>query len=377
MKEKVFANFKSKILSEKFVSMNIKFKDTFAFKSANFRPVIIKEKKHLQFNYLDGKQCFTKNYTFEEMEQVFNEVLNNAQAATLKCLDENLIYNQGKIKKELTQNEEPTYDVNMKKNYIFDQSTPFFEVMGISQNGKLLHRMTGKFTQINEFLKLFDQTNFLKDKQELITIDFGCGLSYLTVALHHFIEKKGISCETTGVDSNTDIINKCKDIYKEYKGLTFVNSSILKYEITETPDIVVALHACDTATDQAIFKGIQAKSKVIICAPCCHSTLKLTVKNPLLKHGIIQQRLQDLLTDQFRGLLLRILGYKTDIIEFVSPDHTTKNIMIRSVYDGISPKNSLEEYLELKKIWQVTPALEKYLVDAKLIEFPNEKKENE
>lgn len=371
MKKDLIETIKKKILSEKFVSMNLKFKPKFVFQKANFRPVLIKEKKHLQFNYLDKTKCYTKNYELTETDEVFDEIFGNLTTCTLKLTDEDLIFNGKKIIRKETQNSEPSLNVNMKKNYIFDESTPFLEKMGITSNGKLLHRMTGKFTQINEFLKLFEQTNYLNEKNNIITVDFGCGLSYLTVALHHFILKKNIKCETIGVDSNSVIIEKCKEIYKEYEGISFHNSTILKYNFEKSPDIVTALHCCDTGTDQAILKGIQAKAKVIICAPCCHSSLKLTVKNPLLKHGIIQQRLQDLLTDQFRSLLLRISGYKTDVIEFVSPEHTTKNIMIRAVYDGNSPKSSMEEYLELKKYWEVTPVLESYLVNEKLLTLQN------
>jgi SAM-dependent methyltransferase len=234
--------------------------------------------------------------------------------------------------------------------------------------------MHAKFSQINEFLKLLEHTEELDafEKTPVNILDCGCGSAYLSFAAYHYLnDVRGIPARLVGIDVNETLIQK-DNAESEQLGYTdacFQRSSIIDYEPDVPPDIVLALHACDTATDEAIAQGIRWQSRLILCAPCCHHHLQKQLQavepfEPVFRHGILKQRMGDILTDAFRALILRMLGYKTDVVEFVSPEHTDKNLMIRAVKRGQQDTAQfVQEYIKLKNYWHVTPYLETLLGD--------------
>jgi SAM-dependent methyltransferase len=242
----------------------------------------------------------------------------------------------------------------------------------MDDQGRVRPSMQGKFSQINEFLKLLEHTGELEhfEKTPVHLLDCGCGSAYLSFAAYHYLNNvRGIPAHLTGIDTNATLIQKDNRQSEElgFSHACFLKSAIIDFVPQESPDIVLALHACDTATDEAIYQGIVCESRLIMCAPCCHHHLHRQMHpvkpfTPLFQDGILKQRLSDILTDTLRALILRIMGYKTDVVEFVSPEHTDKNLMIRAVRRRQKDKaRFVQEYLDLKTYWGVTPYLETLL----------------
>jgi SAM-dependent methyltransferase len=250
---------------------------------------------------------------------------------------------------------------------------PFLQRIGVmNQQGVVSPPMQSKLSQINEFLKLLEHTGGLDrtGARPLEILDCGCGSSYLSLATYHYLNNiRGIPARLTGIDVNERLIEKSTEHGRVlgFEGICFSASAISEFVPEAPPDIVIALHACNTATDDALALGILNRARLIMCAPCCHHELHAQLHavepfGPVFQHGILRQRLGDLLTDTFRALILRICGYKTDVVEFVSPEHTDRNLMIRAVHRaGIPTGQARREYQELKSFWQVTPYLERLL----------------
>ena len=210
----------------------------------------------------------------------------------------------------------------------------------------------------------------------LHVVDAGCGNAYLTFAFYYYLHdylKKPTSL--IGIDSRSDPLERHQEKIAQlgWSDLMFQATTIADFQPTFVPDIVLSLHACDTATDEALAQGIQWQSRLLVSVPCCHHHLQLQVEQqpfpvpfgPVLRHSILKERLGDILTDSLRVLILQIMGYQTDIIQFVSNEHTAKNLMIRAVKSQ-RPGNpySIQEYKDLKAFWKVTPYLEQLLGEA-------------
>lgn len=238
--------------------------------------------------------------------------------------------------------------------------------------------MQRKYTQINEFLRLLDETDSFQDFKDkpLHVVDFGCGNAYLTFAVYYYLrEILKLDAHVKGVDLKADLIERHREKTQKlgWDQLTFEVGHINDFRPEVIPDVVVALHACDTATDDALAHGIRWESKLIVCAPCCQHDLQVQMAQApapealasVLGHGILFERMGDILTDTFRATFLRIMGYRTDVTQFVPIEHTAKNLMIRAVKISPPGKNPrwAEEYRNLKSFWQVTPHLEKILGD--------------
>ena len=230
---------------------------------------------------------------------------------------------------------------NKKKNYIIEDGIPcdFLIKLGVmSEDGRVLKKHFSKFRQINRFLEIADDSfGYLPDDRTIRVIDFGCGKSYLTFALYYYLKlMKHRDVEITGLDLKNDVIEFCNRTAAElgYDGLTFLTGDIADYE-SDGADMVVTLHACDTATDYALANAVRWNSKVILSVPCCQhelfSQIKSPVDEPMLKHGIIKDKFTELLTDGLRGLKLEARGYDVSMIEFTSLEHTARNIMIKAV----------------------------------------------
>lgn len=243
---------------------------------------------------------------------------------------------------------------NREKNYIIPDGTPcdFLIRLGVmDSNGKVVQKHYSKFRQINRFLEIIDDVfPYLAPEKAshkpIKIIDFGCGKAYLTFAIYHYLKlMKGLDVEITGLDLKTDVINFCNKVASDlgYCGLRFLRGDIADYK-NDHADMVVTLYACDTATDYALINAVSWNTKVILSVPCCQHELFKQIKNdlhqPMLKHGILKDRLTEYLTDGLRGLKLESRGYDVSMIEFTSLEHTARNIMIKAIkkFDPAGPR---------------------------------------
>jgi len=348
------------------------------------RPVEIKGEINLQFSYFDEKKDITKNYSLADALQKVNGLLALPfKNIFIESGAGNLQVNFSKKGKALiskskpsTANTDLSHDRHKDRLLNEENASPFLKAIGIlTQDGRIKADMQRKYKQINEFLRLVDETasfSTLTDSPIHI-VDFGCGSGHLTFAMYYYLrEVLHLDAHVTGVDLKSELLNQlqAKSEAMGWDQLTFKVGSIAEYESDVPPDVVLALHACDTATDDALAKGIQWDSKVIVCAPCCQHELQAQLSRvsipsqmlPVYQDGILSERMGDILTDTFRATILRIMGYRTDVTQFVPIEHTAKNLMIRSVKTSDAGNERwVDEYRNLKSFWRVTPYLERLL----------------
>lgn len=262
---------------------------------------------------------------------------------------------------------------NREKQYIIKDNkvVPFLVELGVMNlQGKVLNDKYDKFKQINRFIEFVqDIVEEFDPKKTINIIDFGCGKSYLTFAIHYYLtEILNYKVNIVGLDLKKDVINKCNQIVSKYrmKGIRFQVGDIKDYKETEV-DMVVTLHACDTATDYALYNAIKWDARVILSVPCCQHELNKQIKTDNLKaltdYGIVKERISALMTDVTRAKLLELNGYKTQLLEFIDMEHTPKNILIRAVKrnKNINYKKQKEELDNLKKEFNYTITLDKLL----------------
>lgn len=256
---------------------------------------------------------------------------------------------------------------NRQKHYVIPEghAVPFLVDLGVqTQDGKIVKSRYDKFRQINRFLEFIEDILPKLDKtRENVIIDFGCGKSYLTFAMYYYLhEMKGYPIRIIGLDLKKDVISHCGRLAEHYgyDKLQFYHGDIASYEGVDHVDMVVTLHACDTATDYALEKAVRWGAKVILSVPCCQHELNKQIKNdllePVLHYGLIKERMAALYTDALRAELLEHQGYRTQILEFIDMEHTPKNILLRAVYDG-KPKHNEKEIREILDFLQVRPTL--------------------
>ena len=237
------------------------------------------------------------------------------------------------------------FEHNRKKQYVLEEGVPvpFLVQLGVmTPSGAVVKARYDKFRQINRYLEFVeDIVDTLPKERELRIIDFGCGKSYLTFALYYYLhEKKGLDVRITGLDLKADVIAECSRLAKSfgYEKLEFLHGDIADYTGTDEVDMVVTLHACDTATDYALYKAIKWNAKVIFCVPCCQHEVNKQINDSeracLMKYGLIKERVSALYTDALRANMLEEQGYKTQVLEFIDMEHTPKNILIRAVKTG-------------------------------------------
>lgn len=231
---------------------------------------------------------------------------------------------------------------NRRKKYILetDKPIPFLVDLGVmSSSGKIIHAKYDKFRQMNRYLEFIeDILPKLPRNREITIIDFGCGKSYLTFAMYYYLyEQKGYDVNIIGLDLKTDVIAHCNELAARYdfKKLHFYQGDIASYEGVDHVDMVVTLHACDTATDFALAKAVAWGAEVILSVPCCQHELNRQIANdilkPIMEYGILKERMAALLTDGLRAEMLKDMGYKVDILEFIDMEHTPKNLLIRAI----------------------------------------------
>jgi hypothetical protein len=350
------------------------------------RPVELRGQRHVQFAYFDSKKCFTKNYLADEIPARTREILDAGFSGIhLNTGGEELdirTTKKGKIllgrRKARDSDAGPLEPHNRVKDVPLpvDTAARLLELLGIlTPEGRVRHSMRAKYTQINEFLKhllvAVDEAGLRSAERPLEILDCGCGLSYLTLSAHYYLnEKLGVPARILGVDVNDDVIRKSVERADQLgtAGLAFACERI--DAVGARPDIVLALHACDTATDEAIARAVTGEAKILLSVPCCHHALNKAIRpegpaavlRPLLRHGILHQRSADLVTDGFRALALRIMGYRTEVVEFVSPEHTARNLMIRAVRGApVGEESFVREYCQMCQFWGVRPYIETVL----------------
>ena len=323
------------------------------------RPVRLKDELYIQETLYVGTKVLHSNLEVAEavericayLEQDFKQALIQTERAECTIL----ISKKGKatIKtKHKASVEKVNLNHNRKKQYILDegQKIPFLIDLGIMNlEGKVVKAKYDKFRQINKYLEFIrDILPKLPTGRTIRIIDFGCGKSYLTFAMYYYLhDMQGLPIEVIGLDLKADVIAHCNELAKRYgfEALRFEMGDIAQFTGADSVDMVVTLHACDTATDYAIEKAVKWGASVILTVPCCQHEVNKQIQNdflkPVLKYGLLKERMSALLTDAIRANMLESLGYDTQVLEFIDMEHTPKNILIRATKrSGMRAKGS-------------------------------------
>lgn len=344
---------------------------------AKVRPLLFRGSLMFQAEEFKGKQVFhrnmdpeeTKRYLKEAMDSDFRQMEVDSYLGTMQVL----VSKSGKKTIKVRRNPNPggrqmpkmaAPEHNRKKQYILKegQPVPFLEDLGVmTREGKVVRSRYDKFRQINRFLEFVeDILPELPGDREIQILDFGCGKSYLTFAMYYYLNvQKGYEVRITGLDLKEEVIQNCNRLAEKYgfDKLTFLCGDIASYQGAKQVDMVVTLHACDTATDYALAKAVGWNASVILSVPCCQHELNRQIENqllnPALQYGLIKERMAALYTDAIRAQVLENHGYRTQILEFIDMEHTPKNILIRAVKEGRRAENGTElktmmEFLHVK-----------------------------
>jgi SAM-dependent methyltransferase len=349
------------------------------------RPVRLRGGDYRQFSYFDAKKHVTKNARGREVGRRLREVVEAGFAGVHLSTGTDEIDVRttrrgtlliGRRTVDSPEPEPPTHDRVKEVPLPEGRADRLLESLGIlTRDGHVRPAMRAKYTQVNEFLKhlrhTLDDAGLRSLGREVEILDCGCGSSYLTLAAHHYLnDVLGIAARVTGVDVNDEVIRKSVGRAGRLGAdrVAFACGPI--GAAAGKADVVVALHACDTATDDAIARAVGGEARLLLSVPCCHHALNRSMRpggpagvlRPLLRHGILRERTADLVTDAFRALALRLMGYRTDVVEFVGTEHTARNLMIRAVRGVPAGDRALaDEYREMRRFWGVTPYIERAL----------------
>ena len=366
----------------------------------SMRPVEIGGRRMFQAEMVDDGQVQVRNMAAEDAAAGLEEIIAQKGAREMHLITASgdlhvRVTRKGRVlvsrSQEMCRTAEVRPHDRVKKTPLnsFD-SVAMLRVAGIADgDGRIRASMRGKYDQVNEFLRVVGDTVGAfqggdgRGDGPFTVVDFGCGKAYLTIALYFYLtETLGYpAVKVFGVDRRADVISAAKKMADDLgvaDRVVFMVSDISDVASADIgdPSLVVSLHACDTATDEALAKGVEWKARYVLSAPCCQHELQKTVGvrggrtgsdadfAGVLRHGILRERLCDILTDAFRAAILRILGYKTQVVEFVSGDATARNIMLKCEY-GVKPgqPGAVGEYLGLRDYWKVVPWLETRLAD--------------
>ena len=343
--------------------------------------------KFYQIEKFTDKQVFHENIKINEISDKVSELIfGNYKQMTAWSNNEIFdlkISKKGKIflgKKKNDNSKIVAKGHNKEKNYILKEGMiiePLIDLGVFTKEGKVVNSKYDKYKQINRFIEIIDDEIKKNDYKELTILDFGCGKSYLTFVLYYyFVKIKNINVKMIGLDLKEDVIKKCNDIAKRYnyENLHFELGDINGFKYNNKVDMVITLHACDTATDYALYNAIKWNSKMIFSVPCCqhefNSQMKANELSILTKYGIVQERVAALMTDSVRANLLECMGYKTQLLEFIDIAHSPKNILIRASKNNISKEKkekSLNEVNNLIRTFNFNPTLYNLLKNDNLI----------
>lgn len=314
------------------------------------RPLMVRRELVFQAVLWDGKKEKHINYGKQEMLEAaiqwMEQDYKQLQADTATLSASVLVSKKGKVtikKRQLKEvRKAPELSHNRKKRYILEEGlpVPFLVELGVmTPEGRVVSSKYDKFRQINRFLEFIEDIYPVLPKgRELTMIDFGCGKSYLTFAMYYYLHHlRGLDLRIIGLDLKEDVIEHCNELAGKfgYDKLQFLTGDIADYEGVNQVDLVVTLHACDTATDYALAKAVNWNASAILSVPCCQHELNRQIDNeilrPVLQYGLIKERIAALVTDGLRASLLEQQGYEVQVLEFIDMEHTPKNILIRAV----------------------------------------------
>ena len=346
----------------------------------DIRPVTIKDSLHFQVSTSDGRAVTTKNYLSTEIP--LGEYLNAGYSNVLiETLSETFQLQISKKDEPVISIKAGVSEVNLehdrKKSRLLDPSDPFLREVGISDaSGKVKASKMDKYMQVEEFLRLLTPTltqaitaghlDSPSPAKPLTIVDLGCGHAYLTFATHQYLQSTGMSIRVIGIDvraASRDRNNEIAEKLGISGTIEFLAEEISQTSLTHA-DVAIALHACDTATDDAIAWALRSDAKLLMIAPCCHHDIQSQLTDSpepwslITRYGIMRERLADLLTDAFRMQILKLRGFRVEAIEFVGGEHTPRNLMIRAVKTS-APVDPIEiaRYEEMTAAWKVKPAL--------------------
>jgi hypothetical protein len=350
------------------------------FERIDIRPVMIKEALTLQIMENDGRQMTTNNILpsnfdirkYLEMGYANILVEHTRGALSIRVTKKG----DAQIHRESVKREQ-NLEHDRKKLRLLDASDPFLIEVGISDSaGRVKPTRSDKYLQVEEFLRLLVPTlnSAIEAKQihqptpenPLVITDLGCGNAYLTFAAHQYLKNIGMPVRVVGIDLREESFKRNTEIARKLNiedSIEFRAEAIDQTPLTTT-DIAIALHACDTATDDAIAWAVNSGAKLLLIAPCCQHELQTQMNHVpepwsiLTKHGLMKERLGDLMTDALRAQILKLVGFRSEVIEFIGGEHTPKNLMIRAVFTGAKaePKD-FANYQDMLNYWNVTPAL--------------------
>lgn len=336
-------------------------------KKCSLRPLEIKGRLTFQESLYKNNQVFHRNLTLTEAVQRLDAYLGTTfrqlEAASGDKSLLILVSKKGKrtikLRKRIAPPKAVVLTHNRKKKYLLQEGEPvdFLVDLGVmTPEGQVVKAYFDKFRQINRFLEFVEDVfPALPEDREIRILDFGCGKSYLTFALYYYLGKiKGRDVRITGLDLKEDVIERCNRLKEKYnyEKLEFIRGDISEYEGENQVDMVVTLHACDTATDYALYKAVKWHANVILSVPCCQHELNRTIKNEdlnaVFQFGLLKERMAALATDGMRAELLKTKGYAMQVLEFIDMEHTPKNILLRGIYTG--KKASWEDYSRCKEL---------------------------
>lgn len=342
------------------------------------RPVEIKENSMMQIELFTKTQSFAHNYNYDEFSEIINtimldsffqlNIITNEYNYSFKYTKKNHLLSNKIKNKEIKTLLNVSH--NKQKKYILNDGNiipPLVDLGVMTQDGKIVPSYYDKYRQINRFLEIIDDT--IKDfkEQELNIIDFGCEKSYLTFIVYYYLVNiKKIKTNIIGLDLKADVIKKCNEIAKNYgyNSLNFEIGDISLYKPHFRVDLIITLHACDVATDYAMYHAIKLHSKYLLSVPCCQHEINNQIKKSssfLASYGIVKERMSALLTDTIRAKLLEYSGYNVDILEFVDFDASPKNLLVRAKYTGNSNAKALDEVNQILDEFKIVQTLYKLL----------------
>jgi hypothetical protein len=336
------------------------------------RPVLVDDELRYQFEYRQGDKATHANLLPPEAEAALGDLIRRdfRQALLQTGSHDYQVLDGEKVLRRPPSRPVADLAHDRPKRRLLEEGTPvpFLVELGVmTPDGKVRARHRDKFRQVNRFLELVDD---VLPSRPLRIVDFGSGKSYLTFALYHLLAvQRGLDVEIVGLDLKEDVIERCRALAGSlgYEQLRFEVGDISLFE-GEPADVVVSLHACDTATDAALERAVRWRAEVILAVPCCqhelYSQVQSSALEPLLSHGILRERFAALATDAARAQLLEAVGYRTQVVEFVDLEHTAKNLLIRAVRtDDRDSGRALDRYRRFKEQLSIDPALERALAD--------------
>ncbi|MDO6803507.1 SAM-dependent methyltransferase [Wenyingzhuangia sp. 1_MG-2023] len=341
----LFEEIQSSIVADTFVKMTLSkpIRKNDGLRNIYIRLVTIQEQQKLQFTYRNKTNDVVKNYTLEEaLEEITTYLMNTFRSAVVFTLPDDIQVFVSKKKAITLKKVAPSFTNKLPETHDRPKekraaNRDYLFHLGVTdKEGNVIPKMADKYRQINKYLEIIESLiNGVKLPKKIQIVDMGSGKGYLTFALYDYLKNdRHKEVSVTGIELRDGLVKYCNDVAEKcgFEELHFENKLIQDYD-NKKIDILIALHACDTATDDAIAKGIVANASLVICAPCCHKQVRQQLKgteqdSPILKYGIFKERQFEMITDTIRALILEKHQYNTKVFEFISNEHTRKNVML-------------------------------------------------